>query len=396
MTEVGGQSRQQRLDVGAVAIPAQQGAHREAVPEIVDPRRWRAGRDLADVEQVVERGEQRRVGEAGSGDVHEQVYVYLQTDFAVTGTSPNAHFAQVRDWYTDIYLDEEKELRFRVGQSKIPYGWENMQSSSNRIPLDRADALNSAVKNERDLGVFFYYTPTWAQDFFKDVLEKGLKGSGNYGLIGFGAYNGQGGSLLETNDDVHFAARVTLPISWENGQYSEVSLQGYTGEYTVAGGEYNGKDDPSGTGTSNANARDGFNDERLAASFVWYPQPFGFQTEWTVGNGPALNLAKNRIDNRSLYGGYAMLLYKHDHECWGTFFPFIRYSYYKGGYKTETNAPYVNIEEVEFGTEWQINPSAEFTVSTLITDRTNTTAMSSKSYRQFDGQVLRFQFQVNY
>lgn len=34
-------------------------------------------------------------------------------------------------------------------------GFENLQSSQNRLPLDRNDGLNSAVSNERDLGVFF-------------------------------------------------------------------------------------------------------------------------------------------------------------------------------------------------------------------------------------------------
>jgi hypothetical protein len=41
----------------------------------------------------------------------------------------------------------------------------------------------------------------------------------------------------------------------------------------------------------------------------------------------------------------------------------------------------------------------ELTVSYLPTDRTNTTAFDQagvRSYRQFDGDVLRFQFQFNY
>jgi hypothetical protein len=44
-----------------------------------------------------------------------------------------------------------KEFRVRVGQSKVLFGFENMQSSQNRLTLDRNDALNSAVANERDL-----------------------------------------------------------------------------------------------------------------------------------------------------------------------------------------------------------------------------------------------------
>ncbi len=345
-----------------------------------------------------------------SGDVHEHVYVYMQTDFASSGVDPNNHYAQIRDWYADYYLDDCKELRIRVGQSKVPYGWENLQSSSNRVPFDRNDAFNSGTKNERDLGVFFYYTPTWAQDFFKDVLEKGYKGSGDYGLFGVGFYNGQGGSLIEVNDDVHVAARMTLPMTFDNGQHMEVGIQGYFGEYAVTGSTIDsngpvadGVLTPTGTvstsGAGPSAAKDGWNDERLGGSFVWYPQPFGFQTEWTVGRGPALNAAHTSIEERALYGGYAMLLYKHDTECWGTWFPYARYQYFKGGYKSERNAPYNNIDEWEFGTEWQINPAAELTLAYMFTDRTNTSANStidSTSYRQFDGQAIRLQFQINY
>ena len=351
-----------------------------------------------------------------SGDVHERLYVYLQPDFASSpGTNPGNQFTQIRDWYGDFYFDDEKELRMRIGQSKVPYGWENLQSSSNRLPMDRADALNSAVRNERDLGVYLFYTPTWAQDFFKDVLEKGLKGSGNYGLLSAGVYNGQGGSFNEINDTLHTFARLALPITFCNGQHMELGIQGYTGQYAVIGSSI----DPDGAGvgaavipdgtvtssglgvTPNAVAdRRGHTDKRMAGTFVWYPQPFGFQTEWTVGEGPGLLIdgAASRIDRMPLYGGYAMAIYKFDSECWGTFLPFARYSYLKGGYKSESNAPVVNINEWEIGTEWQINSAAEFTMSYLITDRTNTTANGAgvTSYNQYEGEALRLQFQINY
>jgi hypothetical protein len=53
-----------------------------------------------------------------------------------------------------IYHLMLKEYRVRIGQSKVPYGFENLQSSQNRLSLDRNDALNSAVV-KRDLGAFF-------------------------------------------------------------------------------------------------------------------------------------------------------------------------------------------------------------------------------------------------
>lgn len=146
-----------------------------------------------------------------AGDVHEHLGVYLQPEFAanIQGAADSNQYVQIRDWYSDLYIDTTKVHRLRIGQSKIPFGWENLQSSSNRIPLDRNDAMNTASRNERDLGVFYYWTPEGAQDFFKYVIDEGLKGSGNYGVFGFGLYNGQGGSFIEQNDTLHAVARLT-------------------------------------------------------------------------------------------------------------------------------------------------------------------------------------------
>jgi hypothetical protein len=83
----------------------------------------------------------------------------------------------------------------------------------------------------------------------------------------------------------------------------------------------------------------------------------------------------------------------------GDLFPFLRWAYYEGGYKPERNSPYSHIDEWELGCEWQITPQMEFTAMYTITDRTNTTAINQanvESYRQYDGHILRFQFQVNY
>ncbi len=287
-----------------------------------------------------------------SGDVSEHLGIYLQPDFASTpdGSTGAIHFGQVRDWYGDVYLEKSKVHRVRVGQSKIPYGWENMQSSSNRLVLDRNDALNSAVRNERDFGAIYYWTPEPAQEFFASVLEKGLKGSGNYGVFGFGAYAGQGGSLAEQNDNVHIVSRFTLPIEFCDGQCAEVGIQGYTGRYVVGGSNIR----PLGVGaasiplgTFDRGDRRGITDERVAWTGVWYPQPLGFQTEWTVGRGPGLNAAQTVVEERALYGGYAMTMYQHKTACHGTVIPFLRWNYFKGGYKSERNAPFSLIDEWE-------------------------------------------------
>lgn len=339
-----------------------------------------------------------------SGDVSDHLYVYLQPDFASTpnGATDQIYFAQIRDWYGDVYLDKCKVHRLRLGQSKIPYGWENLQSSSNRIALDRSDSLNSAARNERDLGIFYYWTPEDAQDFFKEVLDMGLKGSGNYGVLGLGVYNGQGGSLAEQNDDLHAIARLAVPVRLGNGQLAEFGVQGYTGRYTVLSTPISrlGVGAPlAPANTLETTGRRGIQDERIATTFVWYPQPIGFQTEWNVGRGPALNAAQNAVEERALYGGYAQLFAKVDTSRFGTLFPYVRYTYYQGGMKAERNSPFTEVDEVEMGTEWQFNKQTELTLSYLVTDRTNTTAINQAnrlSYGQFEGSVIRAQFQINY
>ena len=104
--------------------------------------------------------------------------MYIQPDFASGG----GNFAQIRDAYFDLGLDQKQEFRLRIGQSKVPFGFENLQSSQNRIPLDRHDGMNSAVANERDLGVMFYYAPTEIRKRFSHLVSSGLKGSGDYGF----------------------------------------------------------------------------------------------------------------------------------------------------------------------------------------------------------------------
>jgi len=101
-----------------------------------------------------------------SGYVHPRLYIYLQPDFASTaGTTGN--IGQLRDWYMDVGLDKENTFRLRFGQSKVPYSFENLQSSQNRLPLDRADPTNSASANERDIGAFLYWAPKKIRDRFK-------------------------------------------------------------------------------------------------------------------------------------------------------------------------------------------------------------------------------------
>ena len=75
------------------------------------------------------------------GDVGERLSYYIQPDLASSAGTTN-NMSQLRDAYGDVYITKDRVHRVRVGQSKVPYGWENLQSSQNRLALDRVDAMN--------------------------------------------------------------------------------------------------------------------------------------------------------------------------------------------------------------------------------------------------------------
>lgn len=333
-------------------------------------------------------------------DVSDHLYLYFQSDFANNpADGPNTFFAQIRDLYGDIYLDKEKIHRFRVGQSKIPWGFEEMQSSGLRVPIDRSDAVDSGDSpNQRDLGAFYYWTPVEKQKLLRELVSGGLKGTGNYGIFGIGMYNGQGGSQLDLNRSLYTVARFTWPFELPSGQVVEMSIQGYTGKHVVEGTPIQplGQGQaitPAGVGPS------GLREQRLAGTFVWYPQPFGLQTEWNFGEGPGLNDAQTAVTVRPLEGGYVMLMYKADTANYGIFTPYTRYQHYRGGYRSIPNAPYGTHDRYDVGVEWQIRKELELVFEYSFVNGVSLDALDepgATSYQQFRGQLLRLQMQINY
>ncbi|HEY6561253.1 MAG TPA: porin [Polyangiaceae bacterium] len=321
------------------------------------------------------------------GDVHEHVAVYLQTDFASSIGDQN-HVAIVRDWYADVFVDKEKTFRFRIGQSKVPYGFENLQSSQNRLPFDRNDALNSAFKDERELGVFAYWEPKEIRERYKLLVDEGLKGSGDYGVVGIGVLNGQGANRFDRNDNLHVVARVAYPFKL-GGQYVEAGLGGYTGRYQVSVEE---QDD--GTTYTTPSNENGIRDMRAFGTLVVYPQPIGFQAEYNIGKGPSQGEDDPTfIRSRELHGGYAQAMFKID-DVFGTVAatPYVRGTLYEGGKKFETNAPRYDVKELELGVEWQIIKALEVTAAYDISERTS----PRYPYNQEEGHVTRLQVQFNY
>ncbi len=325
----------------------------------------------------------RRARLVFSGQIGKQVYFYLQPDFA-SSADGGLNFGQLKDAYFDIGLDKANEYRIRIGQTKIPYGFENMQSSSNRIPLDRADGTNSAFTNERDLGIFFYWAPKEKRALLKRLVDDGLKGSGDYGIFAFGVFNGQMANQLDENNKFHTVARVTWPFAIGN-QIIEPSIQGYTGQFVVTEGDMS----PNVKYTADRN----YLDQRIAASFVLYPKPFGIQAEFNVGKGPEFNKQTDSIEVQNLKGGYVTMSYmlkKNKHVI----IPFLRAQYYDGGKKFELDARSYKVNDFEFGIEWQPVEQFELVGSYNFSRRRYEDFQLPENYQT--GNLLRLQAQLNF
>jgi len=338
----------------------------------------------------------RRMRLKASGQIHPRLYFYFQADFASDGKN----LGQLRDAYFDYFLDPKGEWRLRGGQSKIPFGFENLQSSQNRLALDRNDPLNSAVKDERDMNMGVHYAPKEVRERFRTIKNKGLKGSGDYGMAYVMLYNGQRGNSIVPDEKKfpHVAMRFAYPIELSSGQYMEFGLQGYTGQYvmtSVTDGVVMRNDDGSLTSTSAYDQT--FLDQRLAGSFIYYPQPFGIQAEYNFGVGPEFaydaTTEMGSIGKEKLHGGYIQMMYRIQHKQ-QEIFPFVKAMYYDGGKKFEQDARSYTVKELELGVEWQPIKAFEVVAIYTIADRRYEDMV--KPVNQQSGQLLRLQFQVNF
>lgn len=319
-----------------------------------------------------------------SGEVHERFSIYIQFDYSSDAGATSKHFIQVRDAYFDYALNKKKEFRFRFGQSKVPFGFDNLQSSSNRLSFDRTDAINSAAPNERDMGAYVMYTPKAVHTRFKHLVEDGLKGTGDYGIFSVGVYNGQSANKPELNDNLHVAARATYPFKIGPKQIVEAGIQAYSGLFTLPA-------DQLSPGAKVVSDRT-YTDQRVAVSATLYAQPFGIQAEYNVGKSPSFDALTDSIRVQNLNGGYIQLSYRMpvNHSF---FQPFVRFQQYEGAKKHELDARYYRVHETEIGLEWQVIKNMEITLSYT---------MSSRRYSDFKtnyeegGHFLRIQFQANY
>ena len=331
----------------------------------------------------------RRVRLILQGDLSDHVSLYLQPDFASAVSNQSVGerregFGQLRDAYVDIFPTEDHSLRLRLGQSKVPFGWENLQSSSARLALDRTDGINSAVPTERDLGAVLFYTPPQVQQIWNRLAADGQKLFGNYGAFGLALYNGQGTNRAETNNGLMFVAMGTWPFALDG-----LGLEGQVLE--VGGAIMRNKVQPElRSGGVNPTA---ITDNRVGVHAMLYPRPIGFQAEWNWGTGPQFDPASQSIRAMPLTGGYVQAMGRVRQSPLGPFMPFARWQYYRGGFKAGLNAPRLETDELELGIEFQPAIPLEFTLSYGWARRREA---DERRAGQAEGQLLRAQVQWNY
>jgi hypothetical protein len=326
----------------------------------------------------------RRLRLVLQGDLNDHVSLYFQPDFATNVVNQGAGerregFTQIRDAYIDIYPFEDRSFRLRFGQSKVPYGWENLQSSGRRLALDRTDAINSAVPGERDIGIVAYYTPAHVQRIWDRLSADGQKLFGNYGAFGLALYNGQGINKLETNNGLMQIAMATWPI--EIGD-QVVEFGGSVMRNRVQPELRSGGPSPVS-----------YAEERAVVHAILYPQPFGLQAEWNWGKGPEFDTASQTIQTKNLQGGYIQGMVRVRRSAIGPFMPFARWQHYRGGWKAALNAPRLETDELELGVEFQPMPPLELTLSYGHAKRREA---DERRTGQAEGDILRAQLQWNY
>jgi phosphate-selective porin len=309
----------------------------------------------------------------------DRVRFVLQPDFTAEAGEANG-MAQVRDAYVEFGLDGRGAGRVRLGQTNVPFGFENLVSSSRRAPFDRADPLNSAAPTERDLGAYLYWTPRAARERYAALERSPGKGTGDMGVVSLGVYNGQTANRPEQNDNLHVGLRLAYPVA-VGGQVVEPVLSGYTGRYVVTAAQR----------TAGNGADREFRDRRVAAALVLHPRPLGLQAEWNVGTGPEADPAARTIRQRRLSGGYVQAMLR-VRALGRPVTPYVRAQRYDGGKKFETDARRHRVREVEAGVEWLVTPEVELTAAFMAVERETSDLATPENLQR--GHRLRLQAQL--
>jgi len=315
-----------------------------------------------------------------SGKIHDRIFVFIQPDFA-NSASNSKHVVRLSDAYSDLYIDKNAVFRLRIGQSRVPFGYEHLQSSRHRLSLEASEAFANTWSNGRDIGVQFLCTPIKQKQLFKTIAS--MKGTGDYGMLALGIVNGRKANVGENNKNKYIVGRICYPFFLKT-QLFETSVQAYIGK--------NRLDDNSLSTGVKTNIKKEYDDHRIATTVSLYPKPIGFRAEYVIGRGASFLVDNDSIEVAKLSGGY-FLINARIHLQKQLLFPFIQYNYYSGGRPQARDAQNYNLSEWETGIEWHINKHFEVTI--IYGDRRSNSADFITKKKFYNKKSLRIQTQIS-
>ncbi len=160
----------------------------------------------------------RRVRLSVAGRYHRRrLQLYFQHDFGAavnnqSSTERRENFGQLREFYADWFLDPNAAFACVSANRKCRSAGENLQSSSNRLPLDRSERDQQWGAGRAGVGVNLYYTPARYRPS-GPVAKNKQKLFGNYSAFGLAVYNGQGTNRTERNGTLMKVAMATWPFA---------------------------------------------------------------------------------------------------------------------------------------------------------------------------------------
>lgn len=340
----------------------------------------------------------RRIRLVLEGQVSDRIGFFMQ--FANEGNGFATANNELVDMRGEYYVTKDKTNKIYFGLHRVPNAFDTYRSSSQRQELDRAEAIQSGAPGERDIGIAYYWTPKIAQERFTRLATY-HNGPGDYGVFGVMVYNGQGRSQVELNKNKHVGAKLAYPWELPNGRLVETGILGFMGRYVV-----NNTAPLSSTTASTRcytnSVENGFGatngcsvDEHRVTAYIWTPpQPWGFMGEGVVGRGPQRN-DQGIVQQSALFGGYAQVNYSYRYSDTGMVIPYVRWGYYKGGFKNNTAAAADN-SILYVGLVWEPDTHLRLVTEWMNENRLTQAAGTihfGQPQQEVNGNMLRFQIQ---
>jgi len=234
----------------------------------------------------------------------------------------------VTDAWLQYSLGEESEWRVRGGQQRIPFGFEVPQSTQLVIPLEISWVGRTMFPGSRDLGAVVYWTDADDRELFEQAKKTDF-GTGDYGNVAIGLFNGQGMSEGEANDNKTVCVRVAKPFDLFDG-YAEAGLSYWAGKYY-----------------SEAAAQD-VDDTLFGAHLYLAPNPVGLQAEYYNGE----------TEGDDIDGFYVMGLWRPREDG----VAFVRYDEYNGPRKGKGLGNVFDRERWSLGYAHMVNSNTKATI----------------------------------